>query len=124
MNIKIKFGKIIIKGCIYERDVIILPSGQVVSRPKHLSKDLRNKYGHTPFSLKEAKEVAKILGDTEKLVVGNGFDGMMPIVDDARGYLERNGLNVEVYKSDEAVEKFQNYLKRGEKVALLVHITC
>ncbi|MGQ4891601.1 MAG: MTH938/NDUFAF3 family protein [Candidatus Njordarchaeia archaeon] len=124
MSIKIKFGTIVVKGHMYEKDILILPNWEVKPRPKHLSKPLRGKYGHTPFSLEEAKEIAKQLGDIKKLIIGTGFDGMMHVIEEAKMFLEERGIEVVEYKSDEAVEKFQELLKEGEKVALLVHITC
>lgn len=124
MDITLKFAEIKINNERFNKDVIILYNGEILRRPKHLSKPLADQYNHTPFSLEEAKKVFEMIKGVEKLVIGNGLSGRMYVIPEALDYLKNKGLNVEVYQSEEAIKRFLSYVKKGEKVALLVHITC
>ena len=124
MEIKLRFAELSIDDKKFNKDVIIRYDGEIIKRPKHLSKPLADKYNHTPFSATEAEEVLKLIGDAKKLIIGNGLSSRMVVEEDAINIIQRNGLDVEIYNSQEAIERFLKYKNKGEKVALLVHITC
>ena len=69
------FGSITIDGRTYDRDVLI-DRGQVLRRRKKASKPWRQKFGHTPLSVKEA-----IPWSCKRLVIGTGADGALPVMD-------------------------------------------
>ena len=124
MEIKLSFADLVVDGKHFNKDVIILYNGEIIKRPKELSKPLADLYNHTPFSINEAKKILELLGDTKKLIIGTGLNGRMAIQEGALDVLKSEGIKVEVYKSQESIKRFLEHLEKGEKVALLIHITC
>jgi hypothetical protein len=114
---KTAFGSIIIEGEPYEHDVIIRLSGQVKKRKKKLSKAI---YGtsHT-ISLDEARHVYEEGART--LIIGAGQYGLVKLSDEAAGYLERQGCQVELLPTPKAVKAWN---KAKGAVIGLFHITC
>jgi hypothetical protein len=58
------------------------------------------------------------------LVVGSGVSGMMKIPESTIRELESLDIRVEIYATGEAVERFNDLVEEGEKVAAAVHLTC
>jgi len=114
---KTKFGSIIIEGQVHERDVIIRLDGQVKKRKKKLSKAV---YGtsHT-ISLDEARHVYE--KGAERLIIGAGQYGLVELSDEAAGYFQRKGCQVELLPTKKAMNAWNE--AEGAVIALF-HVTC
>lgn len=112
-----EFGSVTIEGKVYEHDVIIRLDGQVKKRKKKLSKAV---YGtsHT-ISLAEARHVCQ--EGAERLIIGSGQDGTVTLSDEATAYLERNGCQVKLLPTPEAIPAWNE--AKGHVIGLL-HVTC
>lgn len=111
------FGSITIEGRIYERDVIIRLSGKVKARKKKLSKAV---YGtsHT-ISVDEAQHVYQ--KGAERLIIGAGQFGLVELSDGAAHYLQRQGCQVELLPTKEAITVWN---EADGPVIGLFHVTC
>ena len=112
-----EFGSVTIEGEVYERDVIIKLDGQVKKRKKKLSKAV---YGtsHT-ISLDEARHVCQKGAD--RLIIGAGQVGRVTLSDEAAAYLDRNGCQVELLPTPEAIPVWNE--AEGPVIGLF-HVTC
>ncbi|MCZ7546103.1 MAG: MTH938/NDUFAF3 family protein [Anaerolineae bacterium] len=113
----IKFGEIEIDGEVYENDVVI-DRGKVKPRKKKASKPYRERYGHTPLSADEP-----IPWDCERLIVGTGVYGRLPIMDAVYEQAAARGVQLEVCHTEEACALLSQ-VKRKEKVNAILHVTC
>jgi hypothetical protein len=112
-----EFGSVTIEGEVYERDVVIRLDGRVKKRKKKLSKAV---YGtsHT-ISLAEAEHVCQKGAD--RLIIGAGQAGRVTLSDEAAAYFARNGCQVELLPTPEAVGVWNE--AEGPVVGLF-HVTC
>lgn len=112
-----EFGSITIGGEQYDRDLIIRLGGKIEKRKKKLSKAV---YGtsHT-ISLDEARHVYQEGADL--LIVGTGQYGMVALSDEASGYFEEEGCEVELLPTKEAILAWNE--ARGATIGLF-HVTC
>ncbi len=111
------FGSITIGGTVWDHDVLIRLNGQVEKRKKKLSKAV---YGtsHT-ISLDEAKHVYE--KNAQRLFVGAGQYGLVNLSDEAAGYFEHKGCEVELLPTPEAIQAWNE--AEGAIIGLF-HITC
>ncbi|MGO9015089.1 MAG: Mth938-like domain-containing protein [Dissulfurispiraceae bacterium] len=105
------FGKIVIKGNRYSKDVIIF-SDRVLS-------PWWRQEGHY-LRIEDLEEALK--EEPEVLVIGKGYFGMMAVPDELVAKLSSNGIQIIAQKSSEAVKTFNN-LSTKKKIAAL-HLTC
>jgi hypothetical protein len=106
------FGRIVIDGKRYNRDLIIFPdkvqAGWWRKEGHHLHKaDLRE--------VLEAKP--------EVLVIGTGYYGEMTVPAETRKNVESEGIELIVQKTAEACKTF-NRLMESRKVVAALHLTC
>jgi len=119
------FGWVIINGVKFEHDVLVLPDGSVVRRRKELSSDLRGKFGHTPFSLKEFDALLHVSPCTpETLVIGSGQYDDLPVMKDVLEKAERLGIRVIIKRTPEALTILKELLSSDKCVAGVLHVTC
>jgi hypothetical protein len=81
-----EFGTIIIDGTSYNHDVVV-DAGLVRKRKKGPSKRFRSEYGHTPLSAGEDIPWTK-----PRLVIGTGFSGRLPVMQELRHRADRRRL--------------------------------
>jgi hypothetical protein len=112
----IAFGEILIEGERYARDVVI-DEGRVRRRRKGPSKALRDQFGHTPLSVAEA-----IPWGGDRLIIGTGADGRLPIAPDVYAEAHRRGVVIAALPTAEACRLIVN-MKSGDVRAVL-HVTC
>lgn len=105
-----RFGRITINGESYSNDVILL--GEEVR-----SNWWRDR-GHS-LSLNDLEAVIQY--DPEMLIVGTGNSGRMSV---PRSLPKQLDMEVKSYKTDKAVQKYNELLKEGKKVAGAFHLTC
>ncbi|MGB9631030.1 MAG: MTH938/NDUFAF3 family protein [Candidatus Methanodesulfokora sp.] len=122
MNIEVKFGEISINGTKYFDDVIIRSNLVVEKRPKERSSSLRSKYGHTPLTWEELKDIIES-EKPEYLVIGTGFLGVMPVLSVVE-QAEALGVKVITEKTGKAVDEFVKLINEGRKTVGVFHLTC
>ena len=112
----VAFGEILIEGERYGRDVVI-DGGRIRHRRKGPSKAFRDRFGHTPLSAAET-----IPWGGQRLIVGTGADGRLPIAQDVRVEAERRGVTIAALPTAEACRLLANL--RSEDVYAVLHVTC
>jgi len=109
------FGHLEIDGVAYEQDVII-DRGEVRLRKKKPSKRFRSEYGHTPLSLEE-----KIPWKCQRLVIGTGAEGGLPVMPAVLEEAERRGVEVLALPTPRALDLLA---RRAPGVNAVLHVTC
>lgn len=110
-----KYGTIRIDGVTYDRDVLI-DRGAVRRRRKKPSKQFRDGFGHTPLSLRE-----EIPWQCERLVIGTGALGALPVMVEVEMEAARRGVQLVRLPTLEAID----YLRRdGAQSNAILHLTC
>ena len=114
------FGWLIVNGQRYADDQIIATNGEIVPRPKHLSK----KYGgwHTALGPEEVE--CALIGEPEILVVGCGHFGVLPIRAETRALLAARGVPLETRRIRDALTRYDELTRAGKRVAAILHVTC
>src|SRR6476659_9620664 len=84
----VKFGEIEVEGRRYTHDVVI-EGGKVRKRKKGPSKQVREKFGHTPLSVGE-----EIPWRGKRLIVGTGADGQLPVMEEVLEEAKRRGIEL------------------------------
>ena len=107
-----RFGRIVIDGRAYSKDVIILPN-RVIG-------NWRRQEGHAlrPDDLAAVFEAAP-----EALIVGQGAFGLMRVTHEAEQSLQAAGIELIALPTGEAVETY-NRLREERAVAAALHLTC
>jgi hypothetical protein len=109
------FGSIEVDGKVYEHDLVV-DRGRVRKRRKGPSKPFRPRYGHTPLSLDE-----DIPWSCQRLVVGSGADGALPVMEDVADEAKRRGVKLVVLPTSEAIEELDRARKDTNAI---LHVTC
>jgi hypothetical protein len=109
------FGSIEVDGETYEHDLVV-DRGRVRKRRKGPSKPYRQRYGHTPLSLAE-----EIPWSCQRLIVGSGADGALPVMEDVAEEAERRGVKLVVLPTSQALEELG---RAGKATNAILHVTC
>jgi hypothetical protein len=109
------FGSLRVDGATYEHDVVI-DRGTIRKRIKKLSKQFRDKFGHTPVSTEE-----KIPWKCRRLVIGTGTYGALPVMREVKAEAKRRDVELVLLPTAKAVE-FLNENPRNTNAIL--HLTC
>ena len=112
----VSFGVVEIDGERYDHDVLI-EGGSVARRKKKLSKPYRDRYGHTPLSTEEP-----LPWGGERLVVGTGADGQLPIMPSVYREAERRGIEVLAVPTEDACRLLCE--RPEETLFAVLHVTC
>ena len=112
---KFSFGSIQIDGSTYEHDVVI-DRGEILKRKKKPSKKFRDEFGHTPLSVEE-----KIPWKCQRLVVGTGAHGGLPVMEEVKEEAQRRKIELLVLPTTEAIKALQQGAKDTNAV---LHVTC
>jgi hypothetical protein len=107
------FGRIEIDGRAYNSDVIITP--------EHVVDTWWRKQGHSVVVADLAEAVA---AKPDILVVGTGYFGRMAVSEDARHYLEAQGIHVREARTPQAVRDFNRLQQQRARVVAALHLTC
>ena len=109
------FGSIRVDDVSYENDVVI-EGDEVRKRKKKPSKPFRDAFGHTPLSLGE-----DIPWDCERLVIGTGANGSLPVMDEVKQEAARRRVELVMVPTEEAIR----LLAAGPKdTNAILHVTC
>jgi len=109
------FGRITIDGVTYEHDVVI-DHGRVRKRKKKASKKFRDRFDHTPLSIEE-----DIPWKCDRLVIGTGTYGNLPVMDDVKREAKRRKVDLVIMPTTKAIEGLR---KRAEHTNAVLHVTC
>jgi hypothetical protein len=109
------FGSITIDGKIYEKDVVI-ERGAIRKRKKKASRRYRDRFGHTPLSTKE-----EIPWKCDRLIVGIGAHGALPVMDEVRDEAARRKVELIVVPTPDAIEALRRSPKNTNAI---LHLTC
>jgi hypothetical protein len=109
------FGKIRIDGKDYEHDVVI-DHGEVSKRKKKASKAYREKFGHTPLSLKE-----DVPWGCRRLIIGTGAYGSLPVMEEVKREAEKRDVELLIVTTREAIATLNAAPKKTNAV---LHVTC
>ncbi len=69
-------------------------------------------------------DVKELLDDADIFILSRGMDLVLQVPPATVTYLESNGKVVHVLQSQEAVTLYNDLVKKGERVAALIHSTC
>jgi hypothetical protein len=105
-----------VDGKTYEYDVIV-HRGKVRRRKKAPSKTYRIQFGHTPLSVDE-----DIPWSADRLVVGTGADGRLPVMQEVRAMAMARGVELIELPTPDAVELLRS--AKPKKVNAIIHVTC
>jgi hypothetical protein len=112
----LRFGSIEVEGRKYENDIVI-EGGQVRPRKKKPSKRYRGEFGHTPLSVDE-----KLPWRGDRLIIGTGAYGSLPIMPEVFEEAGRRGIDVAARPTEEACRMIANLDPR--EVHAVLHVTC
>lgn len=107
-----EFGKIIINGKKYNRDLILYPN--------KINDSWWRKEGHR-LSIEDIEEI--INEKPEVLIIGTGYMGIMEVPEKVIEYVKSNGIEIIIAKTSEACKKY-NELYKSKKVCAALHLTC
>ncbi len=108
---KYHFGRVEVDGVPYEHDLEILLREV---RAWH------RKEGHKVHP----EDLAAVLAEAPQvLIVGTGYTGLLRITPEAERLVRDRGIELDVLKTGEAVEAY-NELAPKTKVCALLHLTC
>jgi len=107
-----EFGKMIINGESYTKDLIVYP--------QRIEPEWWRKSGHE-LRLVDVKEVVKEKPDT--IIVGTGFNAGLKVLPETEDYILSKGIRLIVEDTKKAVKTY-NELSPKEKVIGLFHLTC
>ena len=108
-----EFGRIVLDGRTYERDVIVTPS-RVVS-------PWWRREGHA-LVLDDLREVAE--EEVEHVVIGTGYSGMVKVSREVLEFFRKRGVEVHVADTRRAVKIYNELVRKGFRVMGAFHLTC
>jgi len=111
-----EFGQITIDGVAYDRDVVV-DHGKIRKRKKGPSKPRKGEFGHTPLTVAE-----EIPWKAQRLWIGTGAHGRLPVADDVREEARRRGVELLMKATPELVTLIN--LSLPEDTNLILHVTC
>ncbi len=111
----LEFGSIEIDDVTYEHDVVI-DGGRLRKRKKGPSKPHRAEFGHTPLSASE-----DLPWDCERLVIGSGIYGSLPVMSDVLAEARRRNVELVVLPTAQAISELE---KAGPRTNAILHVTC
>ncbi len=112
---KFQFGSIRIDGQTFDHDVV-LRKGKICERKKKPSKPYKELFGHTPLSAAE-----DIPWTCDRLVIGTGAYGHLPVMHEVREEAERRGVELVIMPTREAIDE----LNLGKpRTNAILHVTC
>jgi len=110
-----KFGRLVIDGKSYARDVIIFPD--------RILDGWWRREGHRLY-VEDLKEVLDAEPQPEMLVVGTGYSGLMKVSHEVEEALRSSGIELIAQPTKQACQTFNELLTSGRSVVAAFHITC
>jgi len=101
----------------YETDIIIHTDGTVSERDETASMDFKGDYFHVPLSERELHFLSE--ERPEKVIIGSGFKGMLPLTPNAKVILREYG-----YVARITTDAIQLVNDERSKFVAIMHIKC
>jgi hypothetical protein len=111
---KFSFGTLQINDRTYEQDVVI-ERGEIRKRKKTPSMKFRDEFGHTPLFIEE-----KIPWKCQRLVIGTGAYGRLPVMKEVKSEAERRHVELVIVPTSEALR----LIERESEANAILHVTC
>jgi hypothetical protein len=108
-----EFGRIVVENQNYKTDVIITP--------KDVHDNWWRKEGHS-LAIEDLDII--ISANPDVLVVGSGYYGHMQVPEKTKHFLIDKGIKIEVAKTPEAIELFNNLQEKYARIVAALHLTC
>lgn len=108
-----KFGKMVIDGRAFTKDLIIIPDGIV--------ENWWRKEGHRLFVADLAQHID--MENLAELIVGTGRFGMMKVADEVSDFCREHGVRLIVSSTPKAVKEY-NKSTEQTRTAAAFHLTC
>ena len=106
------FGRIVIDGRVYTRDLVLTRD--------RVWEDWWREQGHR-LSLTDLVDVFKV--HPKVLIVGTGYSGSLEVLSKTKHFLESKDIEVFVYNTRKACRKY-NELSKTKRVVAALHLTC
>ena len=110
------FGTIVIDGQRFDHDVVV-ERGRIRRRKKGPSKPYRSQFGHTPLSADE-----DIPWSAERLVVGTGASGRLPVMPEVWAEAEAREVELVAVPTEAACRLLGPIA--SDDVCAILHVTC
>ncbi len=110
-----EFGRIVINGREYTRDVIITPS--------RIIENWWRREGHRVY-LEDLTKYGVFDEEFEVIVFGTGYHGLVVIEQEVIDELRRRGIQYIAEPTRGAVKRFNELAEQGRKVVGAFHLTC
>jgi hypothetical protein len=107
------FGRLVVDGTTYTKDIVIFPDGRILS-------PWWRKSGHR-LTLEDISDL--VTTRPRVIIAGTGYSGLMKPAADLEQSLQRNSIQLIVQKTGNAVRTF-NQLPEKNKAGLCLHLTC
>jgi hypothetical protein len=107
------FGSITIDGEVFSEDVVI-KNVSVKKRKKGESKRYRNKFGHTPLSVRE-----NIPWKCKYLIIGIGHSSGLPVMKKVYETAHKKGVKLITMSTPKAIKHIND-----RDTNLILHLTC
>ena len=111
---KFSFGTLRINDSTYEQDVVI-DRGDIRKRKKTPSRKFHDEFGHTPLSIEE-----KIPWKCQRLVIGTGVYGRLPVMKEVKRESERRHVELIIVPTSEAIR----LIEKDSAANAILHVTC
>ncbi len=108
-----EFGKIIVNGKIYTRDLIIMPS--------KIIENWWRKEGHR-VQIEDLKEIMN--EEISYFIIGIGYYDRVEVDNEVIEFFKKRDIKLLMENSKRAVEDYNILAKEGKKVAIGIHLTC
>ena len=93
----------------------MIDRGRIRKRKKKPSKRFRDRFGHTPLSIKE-----EIPWKCRRLVIGTGT-GALPVMEEVKREARRRKIKLQILPTAEAIKILE---ERPEGTNAILHLTC
>ena len=93
----------------------MIDRGRIRKRKKKPSKRFRERFGHTPLSIKE-----EIPWKCRRLVIGTGT-GALPVMEEVNREARRRKIKLQILPTAEAIKILE---ERPEGTNAILHLTC
>ncbi len=108
-----EFGKVVVDGEVYTRDVVVSP-GRVHA-------GWWRKASHA-LGLADLEPV--LAAGPEVVVVGTGMYGVLEVLPEVRAELARRGIELIAVPTGEACSLYNALVKKGRRAVAALHLTC
>jgi hypothetical protein len=109
------FGSIRVDGVEYDHDIVV-DCGKIRKRKKGPSKEFRSQFGHTPLTAHE-----EIPWRCQRLVIGTGIHGQLPVSSDVQREAERRKIELLMVPTNKAVALLN---EQQSHTNAILHLTC